>query len=193
MKSLHIQKQIKNLKFKEDLWGVTIQPQLYRGGWARSSSQEWGSRAVWFTPNARPVGSRIQGTSGSCSSVFPKSHLSLSLGVGLLLSTEQYSRVTVDQHFFLHSLSVGRKSTTCYWHTPSEGTRRQISQFCRDYRASWPCCGHCNVTVWDVSLTRSMRQPSLWFWQQGLWRQKVSPASLAQFKCGYGQTTQNLS
>lgn len=104
---------------------------------------------------------------GAVPQCFPNP-ISLPLGVGLLLSTEQYSRVTVDQHFFLHSLSVGRKSTTCYWPTPSEGTGRQISQFCRDYRASWPCYGHCNVTVGDVSLTRSMRQPSLWFWQQGL-------------------------
>lgn len=33
------------------------------------------------------------------------------------------------------------------------------------------------------------RQTDLWLWQQGLWQQELSLASLAQFKCGHGQTT----
>lgn len=143
---------------------MAIQPQLNQGVRARILSQEWGSRTVWFTLNAHPVASHVQGTSGSGSSAFCKSHLSP-------LRTR-----FITEHraiFWSHSsppfpppFSVcGRERATLIkaqyvtdttpmraW-GPTDKWKRQSSQFCRSYRASQPCCGHCNVTVLDVPLT----------------------------------------
>lgn len=127
-----------------------------------------------FTHNTHPVGSRVQGNSGSGSSAFSKSHLSPS----------RSRFITAHRAiFWTHSSTVfpslfsfcGRKRATLVkaqyvtdttptraW-GPIDKYKRQSSQFCRGYRPSQPCCGYCNATLLDVSQTWKIK----WLWRRG--------------------------
>lgn len=91
--------------------------QLYRGGWARSLVQEWGSKTVWFTHNTHPVGSLDQGTFGNGPSAFSKSHLSPSRAQNSILES-QFTSISSFLVFLWEEKNYSHKRTGCYCTTP---------------------------------------------------------------------------